>query len=79
MYFFGERIPNKCCSFELSIKQRILKKMYLSFYKIKQCIAIIRNVSKAPNQQINIISEGLCDTEAWSNDAENSALAQVTF
>ncbi len=56
--------------------------MYLSFYKIKQCGGIIRNVSKAPNQQINIISEGTCDTEAWGNDAENSALtsqAQVTF
>ncbi len=26
------------------------------------------------NQQIRMISEGLCDTEDWSNDAENSAL-----
>ncbi len=56
--------------------------MYLSFDKIKQYGGIIRNVSKAPNQKINIISEGTCDTEAWNNDAENSALtsqAQVTF
>ncbi len=32
---------------------------------------IIRNVSK---QHIQIISEGSCDTEDWSNVAENSAL-----
>jgi len=25
-------------------------------------------------QQIRMISEGSCDTEDWSNDAENSAL-----
>ncbi len=32
---------------------------------------IIRNVSWVPNQQIKIISEGPCDPEDWSNDAEN--------
>ncbi len=26
------------------------------------------------NQHIRTISEGSCDTEEWSNDAENSAL-----
>jgi len=26
------------------------------------------------NQYIRMISEGSCDTEDWSNDAENSAL-----
>jgi len=26
------------------------------------------------NQNIQMISEGSCDTEDWSNDAENSAL-----
>jgi len=26
------------------------------------------------NHHIRMISEGSCDTEAWSNDAENSAL-----
>ncbi len=35
---------------------------------------IIRNVSWAANQHIRLISEGSCDTEDWSNDAENSAL-----
>ncbi len=27
------------------------------------------------NQHIRMISEGSCETEDWSNDAENSALA----
>ncbi len=31
------------------------------------------NASWAPNQQIRMISEGPCDTEDCSNDAENSA------
>ncbi len=31
-------------------------------------------VSWAANQHIIMISEGSCDTEDWSNDAENSAL-----
>ncbi len=35
---------------------------------------ILRNVSWAPNQHFRMISEGSCDTEDWSNDAENSAL-----
>ncbi len=35
---------------------------------------VIRNVSWAVNQYIRMISEGSCDTEDWSNDAENSAL-----
>ncbi len=33
-----------------------------------------KNVSWAANQHIWIISEGSCDTEDWSNDAENTAL-----
>ncbi len=32
------------------------------------------NVSLAANQLISMISEGSCDTEDWSNDAENTAL-----
>ncbi len=32
---------------------------------------IMRN---APSQHIRMISEGSCDTEDWSNDAENSAV-----
>ncbi len=26
-----------------------------------------------------MISEGSCDTEDWSNDAENSALQQINY
>ncbi len=33
-----------------------------------------RNVSWAANQDIIMISEGSCDTEDWSIDAENTAL-----
>jgi len=29
---------------------------------------------KSANQHITMISEGSCDAEDWSNDAENSAL-----
>ncbi len=29
---------------------------------------------KESNQYIRVISEGWCDTENWSNDAEKSAL-----
>ncbi len=32
------------------------------------------NIYWAHNQYIRMISEGSCDTENWSNDAENSAL-----
>ncbi len=35
---------------------------------------MVRNISWASNQRIRMISEGSCDTEDWSNDAENSAL-----
>ncbi len=31
------------------------------------------------NQHIRMISEGLCDTEDWNNDAENSALNKLHF
>ncbi len=36
-------------------------------------LIIVRNVWAA-NQYIIMISEGSCDTEDWSNDAENTAL-----
>jgi len=38
-----------------------------NIYNNKKCF-------KAPSQHIKMISEGSCDTEDWSNDAENSAL-----
>jgi len=36
--------------------------------------SIDNNKRLFPNQHIRVISEGSCDTEDWSNDAENSAL-----
>jgi len=41
---------------------------------VHRCLKNMRNVSWASNQYIRMISEGSCDTEYWSNDAENSAL-----
>ncbi len=32
---------------------------------------------KAASQQIRLISEGSCDTEAWSKDAENSGMNYI--
>ena len=64
-------ISDKCCSFELSIHQIILKKNIVHKYFV-QLYTI--NVSWAADQHIRMISEGSCDTEDWSNDAENSAL-----
>ncbi len=37
-------------------------------------VPIITDDNWAANQYIRMISEGSCDTEDWSNDAENSAL-----
>ncbi len=49
--------------------QRILKnKMYHGFHKKYEAVQLF----SAANQQM--ISEGSCDTEDWSNDAENTAL-----
>jgi len=31
------------------------------------------------NPHIRVISEGSCDTEDWSNDAENSALIYIFY
>ncbi len=36
-------------------------------------LLIIRNVPKAANHHIRMISEASCETKDWSNDAENSA------
>ncbi len=56
--------------------------MYHSFHKYNKhhnsfhCLIVI-NVSWAVNQHIKMISEGSCDTEYWSNDADNSALINI--
>ncbi len=49
--------------------------MYNSFNKnITIIFSIDSKKNSVPNQHIRIISEGSCDTEDWSNDADDSAL-----
>jgi len=50
--------------------------MFQEKYEAPQLFStlIIRNISRAANHHIRVISEGSCDTEEWSKDAENSAL-----
>jgi len=59
------------------IHQRILTKLsrFPQKYEAAQLFStliIIINVSWASNHHIRVISEGSCDTEDWSNDAELS-------
>jgi len=58
-------ISNKC--FIIMVSSKILSST--TAFNIDS-----NNVSWAENQHIRMISEGSCDTEDWSNDAENSAL-----
>ncbi len=53
--------------------------MFFLFYKNKlhnyfQTL-ILYNVSWSADQYIRMISEGSCDTEDWSNDAEKLSVA----
>ncbi len=61
-------ISNKYCSYELSIHQIIVIQIYNSFD--------LHNIDKHKcfSRNIKMISEGSCDTEDCSNDAEKSAL-----
>ncbi len=62
-------ISNKCCSFELSVHQRIQKYIFPQKYQAAQLfltfiiIIIIINVFNAANQHIRMISEKSCDSE----------------
>ncbi len=63
--------------FLLFIHQRILKKVSGSKKNIKQQKPFPTLII---NQNIILISEGSCDTEDWSNDAENSTLiTEISF
>ncbi len=42
-------------------------------------LRVIRNVSWAANQHIIMISEGLSDTEDWSNDAKYPSKLILTW
>ncbi len=69
-------IPNKCCSFKISIRQRILGGGNVSLFPHKSFTTLITIIIFLEHQirLIRMISEGLCDIEDWSNDAEKSAL-----
>ncbi len=58
----------KCLNGSVTISQKYCAAQLFS------TLIIIRNVSWAANQHIIMISEGSCDTEDCSNDAENTAL-----
>ncbi len=60
-------ISRKCCP--LNPKKILVSTKFLSscFQHNKKCFL-------TQSQYIKMISEGSCDTEDWSNDAENSAL-----
>ncbi len=78
-------ISNKF-SLELSIYQKIKKIKILkkvSFRKYSESIffyiGIQKHISLFQNQHIRMICEGSCDTEDWSNDAENTALQSEKY
>jgi len=65
----------------LFITESEKKKIVITIYrKILSSISVINinnnNNNIAANQHIRMISQGSCDTEDWSNDAENSVLHQ---
>ncbi len=57
--------------FKSFIYQRILKKSITGFQKYEAAQLFPTLII---NQHIRQISEGSCDTEDWTNDAENTAL-----
>ncbi len=50
--------------------------MYTEYAHAEYCLKANKTIIKTGNimyKYIRMISESSCDTEAWSNDAENSA------
>jgi len=68
--------------FEFQINAILISK-FPNNIKKHNCFIILlfieRNVSLAPNQNIRMISEGSCDTEVWSNDAEIQLCHHIAF
>jgi len=62
--FYSSKNPEKNC----------IWKTENNIIKLYTTLIIMIRFSWAANQHIKMISEGLCDTENWSNDSENSAL-----
>jgi len=65
-------ILNKRCSVELNIHQR--KEIYYCSHKNMKQHSNVFNINEKYLLSSRVISEGSCDTEDWSNDAEYSDL-----
>ncbi len=65
-----------CFLVEIEIYTTVQKSSlsFINWMFIQQGCIVSWQVSWASNQHIRMISEGSCDTEDCSNDAENSAL-----
>ncbi len=61
----------KCCSSKNPNESKILSSTNV--------FNIDDNIYWAHNRYIRMISDGSCDTENWSNDAENSALLSEIY
>jgi len=65
-------------SFNFLFINRVLKKYHGFQKKISSTTVFNTDINKkcllSSKSSIRMISEGSCDTEDWSNDAENSAL-----
>ncbi len=69
------RKEQKDLNIEITKMKRILQIRIMISSKTLRSTAVFNignNVSWAANQHIRMISEGSCDTEDWSNYAENS-------
>ncbi len=65
---------NKYYPFAFSINQRILKNKICHVSTKIWSSTTVFNTDNNQKCFLSMISEGSCDTEDWSNDAENSAL-----
>jgi len=57
----------------MGLKNVVHTKMLKEHKLISTLIMIMIKCFLTANQHIRLISEGSCDTEDWSSDAENSA------
>ncbi len=69
-------ISNKYCYFKLTYHRLLIITVSTKILSSTTDFNVdnINNKKYFLSQHIRIISEGSCDTEDWSNDAENSAL-----
>ncbi len=55
-------------------RQSIIKSIYSNRLKNSHAVPNLYDIFSSTKHKKRMISEGSCDTEDWSNDAENSAL-----